>query len=142
MISGNITNIEGLTSVQQHLEGLQASRQTYMVQFAIACRQSIEQALVGLLADRARHFNIQIEQDGQRMSIKVVAASDVGKYLYYGTPSHEIVAQSGQAMPLGGNRFMKANHPGTKGMKKKIDAAVQQAVADAKASMGQLGARG
>ena len=142
MISGKVSNEQATELIERHVEILAASRQSYMVEFAVAVRQFIQQELVRVLQDRVRHFEIQIEQDGMNIAVKVVAISDVGRYIYYGTQPHTMVARSGEPMPMGGNRFMRAEHQGTKGMKEKIDNAITQGISDAKQAMGQLGMRG
>lgn len=142
MIGGHITGAEAVARAERHVESLSSSRQAYSVEFTVACRQEIERALVRILQDRARHFDVIITEDGLNMSISVQANSEVGKAIYYGTQPHSVVARSGQSMPMSGNRFMQAEHPGTKAQKPKIDMAVKEAIATAKASMGYLGSRG
>lgn len=141
MIRGSVKNVGAVDDALRYVEGLQGARQTYMVQYSIACKQFIEQELNAVLGDKIKHFEVRIEQEGMRFGVSVHAVDDVGRYIYHGTPAHQIVAKGGKAMPDGGNRFMQANHPGTRPMKKEIDNAVAKAVNYAKNSMGTLRGR-
>lgn len=100
---------------------------------------NIRTALVSEIGtEKAQHFTVDIVPSGIGAEVKVTPNDDVGYYIYHGTQPHSIDAGS-TPMPVGDGQFAtSANHPGTAPEKEKIDAAVQRAVNNTRATFSQI----
>jgi len=133
---------DGFDRIINKIDNLEASSQGYIVELAIASRAAAEQALNMKLGAKAKHFKVSVESTGATIAVTVEPIDDAGRFIYYGTAPHQIVAKSGNAMPIGGGNFsMKVNNPGTNGMKDEIDEVVLAAVIAAKRLIGGFGGR-
>lgn len=96
-------------------------------------REAVNQQLDAYLEESARHFKVRFNGNQYGWTIQVLAADDIGRFLYYGTRPHEI-GDYGQILynpkDSHGNEFAAwgpVDHPGQAPRKAEIDAEVRSA---------------
>jgi hypothetical protein len=134
MISGRVTNLQGIERMAQKVKSAEQATQGRAVQFSLMLRERIRLNIAAILGEKSKHITIDMDAGGFVTVITVKPNSQVGKYIWAGSRPH--VKRSSRPMPIGDGRFAyKVHHPGTKGKEEQIHAAITKAFIETKAAM-------
>jgi hypothetical protein len=140
MISGKIKNLSSLEKVVEKLDDVDSNLYAYKITLVVAIQQAVEAELKNLLGEGFKHFSVSVSSNGMNPTVSVKFIDDVGKFLYYGTQSHNI--NSSTPMPVGSGMFRYGvSHPGIKSKKEEINQAIGRGVLIGKAAIGKMGGR-
>ena len=84
--------------------------------------------LASVLQDNVKNFDVKVVPSGFMTSVIVEAINVKGAVMYGGAKRHTITAK-GKALKMDNGRYAwRVNHPGVKGKKQEINAAMSRAV--------------
>ena len=129
MINLKIENINVLDIVQQQLSSHTDDAAVKASQTVILLQGLIKAKLAEVLENKAKHFDVTIDNGPHGIKICVKSIDLVGNFIYEGTVSHDILSDT--PMPLSNGGFAQSvHHPGTESMSTQINTAVNLAVAE------------
>lgn len=127
MIDIKITNTESISRVIEKLEGVPTTLNINIAARAFLLKSLIDQALIEVLKDDAKHFRATVMTYGVSFDVTVAPIDETGKKIYSGEKEKKIV--SDKPMPIGQGLFSKeVTVPEKKGRKEDINKAIREAV--------------